>query len=365
MYKVMLVDDMEISLRLIKRMKLWKGETSFTIAAEARDGHDALEILHNDKLDLVITDIKMPKMDGIELLKEVMAKKLCPCIVFLSDYANFEYAKQGIQFGAFDYLNKPVEYTDMKNLLERVDLFLQSKQREAELVRNLEEKLEEKIEDFFPAAELEQLIEALNLKLPETPIMVNRLTDTIIKIFENDFIKIGSSLKKAMAEIIHQLKMHYEWLDKYMDVAKYKGIDFTAIDSPSDAAEVFSTAVKEIKSKIDRLEYGNSAEQLEYRISHYVLGRVDNEISIEGIAQSMFMNRKYLSEIFRQRTGELLIEYITRVKMERAVRLLDRSSMKTYEVALLLGYKDTEYFSRVFKRHMGISPSKFRDSVDV
>jgi len=92
-----------------------------------------------------------------------------------------------------------------------------------------------------------------------------------------------------------------------------------------------------------------------------VLENVDNDVSIEGISRAIFMNRKYISEVFRQKTGELLIDYITRVKMARAARLLCESSRKTYEIALQLGYKDTEYFSKLFKKHMGITPSEYRN----
>lgn len=364
MYKVMLVDDMDISLRQIKRMKLWRGETCFNIAAEANNGREALEILQTDRMDLIITDIKMPKVDGIELLKEAKEKNLCPCVVLLSDYANFTYAKQGIQYGAFDYLNKPAEYHDMTKLLDRVQQFLQIKHREIELVRNLVEKLEEKIEDFFPAAELEQLIEILKMKLPETPKIADRLTDTIVKIFENDFVKVGTALNKAMAELIQQIRNCFNWLDKFIDLTKYKRLDFAAMSTPLEAADVFSTAVKSISSEIGRLEYGNNTEQLENRICRYVLERVDSEVSVEGIARSMYMNRKYLGEVFRQKTGERLVDYITKVKVERAVRLLAQSSIKTYEIALLMGYKDTEYFSRLFKKHMGMSPSEYRNRVD-
>ena len=74
------------------------------------------------------------------------------------------------------------------------------------------------------------------------------------------------------------------------------------------------------------------------------------------------MNRKYISEVFRQKTGELLIDYITRVKMARAARLLSQSTRKTYEIALQLGYRDTEYFSRLFKKHMVVTPSEYRNS---
>ncbi len=362
MFRVILVDDMEISRRQVKRLNLWNGETNFTIAAEAQNGQEALEILKQEHFDLLITDIKMPKIDGIELLRETAANGLCPCIVLLSDYEDFSFAKQGIRFGAFDYLGKPPEYGSMRDLLRRAEEFLLKKKNEDELIKSLSEKLEEKLEDSFPSAELEQMIEAALTKKLDIEKDIERLSFAVAALFGNDPVKVGTAFKKSMSELITQLKIHHEWIVKFIDINKYKGQDFVRKDDAHPSPEsVFKEAVSGLYNEIKRLGYGNSEEQIENRICRYVLENVDNDVSIEGISRAIFMNRKYISEVFRQKTGELLIDYITRVKMARAARLLCESSRKTYEIALQLGYKDTEYFSKLFKKHMGITPSEYRN----
>jgi two-component system response regulator YesN len=361
LFRVLLVDDMEISRRQVRRLDLWNGATNFSIAAEAQNGQEALNLLKQEQFDLIITDIKMPKIDGIELLRETAEKELCPCVVLLSDYEDFSFAKQGILHGAFDYLGKPPEYEAMKDMLNRVEQFLVKKKKEDELVKSLEEKLEEKIEDAFPSAELEHLIEAAKGKQPDITAAANRLTESISALFGDDVIKTSTALKKSMSELISQLRSHFAWMCEFIDCNKYKGFDYVTMGDTQSAFEAFGAAVGEMTGEIGRLEYGNSESQIEYKICRYVLENVDNEISIEGIAKVLYMNRKYISEVFRQRTGELLIDYITRVKMTRAARLLLQSGQKTYEIALQLGYRDTEYFSRLFKKHMGVNPSHYRN----
>jgi two-component system response regulator YesN len=363
LYRVLLVDDMEISRRQVRRLNLWNGETCFSIAAEAQNGHEALNLLKREHFDLLITDIKMPKIDGIELLKEAAEGELCHCIVLLSDYEDFSFAKQGILHGAFDYLGKPPEYDKMFDMLSRVEQFLIKKNKENELVKNLEERLEEKIDDAFPSAELELLIDAIMAKRPDASVAASGLGASITALFENDTIKIGAALKKSMAELISQLNEHFDWLHRFVDCNKYSTLDFIGMEDIQLALESFSAAVGELIHEIGKLEYGNAQGQLEYKICHFVLDNVDNEVSIGRIAEALFMNRKYISEVFRQRTGELLIDYITRVKMARAARLLFQGSLKTYEIALQLGYRDTEYFSRLFKKHKGLSPSEYRNRV--
>ncbi|HEY8349451.1 MAG TPA: response regulator [Clostridia bacterium] len=362
MYRVLLVDDMEISRRQVRRLNLWNGETNFCIAAEAQNGQEALNLLRQEKFDLLITDIKMPKINGIELMKETAENSLCPCVVLLSDYEDFEYARLGIQYGAFDYLGKPPEYNSMLDLLKRAEQYLHRKEQEEKLVRSLSEKLEEKIGDTFPSAELEQLIEAVKTKQQDITGDIDRLCNAIEALYGNDPIKTGTALKKSMSELVSNLKTQYTWFVNFIDSNKYRNLDFVAADGSQTAREAFGDAVKELCGSIRSFEYGNSEDQLENRICRYVLDNVDTELSIEGISKVLFMNRKYISEVFRQKTGELLIDYITRIKMARAARLLCQSTRKTYEIALQLGYRDTEYFSRLFKKHMGVTPSEYRNS---
>lgn len=362
MFRVLLVDDMEISRRQVKRLSLWNGETNFIIAAEARNGQEALNLLRQDKFDLLITDIKMPKIDGIELMKETVENGLCPCVVLLSDHEDFSFARLGIQYGAFDYLGKPPEYSSMLDLLKRVEQHLYKKKREEELLRSLSEKLEEKIGDAFPTAELEQLIEAFKTRQQDITADIGRLCAAIEALFGDDPIKTGTAFKKSMSELITQLKLHYPWLTCFIDGNRYKSLDFVTNDGLRTASDAFGDAVMELYEAIRKFEYGTREDQLENRICRYVLENVDTVLSIEGISKVLFMNRKYLSEVFRQKTGELLIDYITRIKMARAARLLCRSTRKTYEIALQLGYRDTEYFSRLFKKHMGVTPSEYRNS---
>lgn len=358
----MLVDDMEISRRQVKRLNLWNGETNFTIGAEAQNGQEALNILKQEQFDLLITDIKMPKIDGIELLKESTENELCSCVVLLSDYEDFSYAKRGIQYGAFDYLGKPPEYSSMLDLLKRVEEFLLKKRREDGLVKSLSEKLEEKMEDSFPQAELEQMIDAVKSNQPDISVDIDRLANVIAALYGNDTVRMGTAFKKSMSELITQLKIHYGWIGRFIDSYKYKKLDFFEEDNTHSAPESFRKAVASFYEEVRKLEYGNAEDQIENRICHYVLENVDNEVSIEGIAKTLYMNRKYISEVFRQKTGELLIDYITRAKMARAARLLCESGRKTYEIALQLGYRDTEYFSRLFKKHMGFTPSEYRST---
>lgn len=129
MYRVLIVDDIDILRYDLKRMKVWGETTGFAIEDEASDGREALKKLRESSFDLLITDIRMPVMDGMELLRAVSKENLCPCIVMLSDYTEYSYAREGLLHGAFDYLGKPVNQNDILELLGRAKIFLDQKKR--------------------------------------------------------------------------------------------------------------------------------------------------------------------------------------------------------------------------------------------
>lgn len=118
MYKVLLVED-DTALRFIySKMKTWS-ECGFSIAAEAANGKQALEILENKSFDLIFTDIRMPFVDGIEMLQKLHDNGNTIPVIFASSYDEFEYARQGLILGAFDYLLKPVEQKKLEEVLKR------------------------------------------------------------------------------------------------------------------------------------------------------------------------------------------------------------------------------------------------------
>jgi DNA-binding NtrC family response regulator len=112
--QVMLVDDeVEFLETLIKRMK--KRDVDIT---GVKSGEEALSALDQNQVDVVILDVRMPGMDGIEALKEIKRRHPLIEVIMLTGHASVEVAVQGMELGAFDYLMKPI---DIDELLYKVE----------------------------------------------------------------------------------------------------------------------------------------------------------------------------------------------------------------------------------------------------
>lgn len=110
----------------------------------------------------------------------------------------------------------------------------------------------------------------------------------------------------------------------------------------------------------------NDEEDVHYTISnarHYIDEHLAEDISVSSIAESLYITPNYFSRLFKRITGEGCNEYIVRKRIEKAKSLLETTSIKTGKIAMMVGYRDSNYFSLAFKKHTGKSPTKYREEM--
>lgn len=122
--KIVIVED-EIRIREGIAKLLKKLGDDYEVLGEASDGKEGVELCLEKKPDLVITDIRMPKMDGIEMLSQLYAQDVKPKAIVVSAYSEFEYARGAMKLGVTEYLLKPISLMDFSNALENVRLQIQ------------------------------------------------------------------------------------------------------------------------------------------------------------------------------------------------------------------------------------------------
>ncbi|WP_281886374.1 response regulator [Paenibacillus sp. YYML68] len=115
-HRVVLVDDENIIVRSLRAALPWD-EMGMEVVADASNGKDGLRLIRELKPDIVISDIRMPVLDGIAMMKEALEERPAPIFVLLSGYSEFEYAREAVRAGAFDYLLKPVDHEELESVM--------------------------------------------------------------------------------------------------------------------------------------------------------------------------------------------------------------------------------------------------------
>lgn len=363
MFKVMIVDDMEIMRRQIKRLPVW-GETSgFYIIDEAEDGQEALEKLQIQPVDLLITDIRMPRVNGIELLKECNENSLAACTVFLSEHSEFSFAKEAIQYGIFDYIVKPVNQEELRKLLLKAKDYLKVKEEAKIHVKKLEDKLIEKIDIYYPTEQLNSIIKYVLEGDRKAIDVVLIMADNTAIALENDMMKTALVLQRAYNEIWVSVKTSHEWIEKFLDTKPYEEISLVQYDNIDLMKIKTKETIENLISIINKFILYSKKSPLIREICNYVIRNIEGEINIGNISEVLFLSKNYVGDIFKQETGMTVGEYITMIKIERAKQLIIDGVLKNYEIAQKLGYNNVEYFGKLFKKNTGLSPLEFKNTL--
>lgn len=250
MIRVLIVEDEEVARKGIVQTLDWK-EMGCTVVGEAANGKQGIDLAGELEPDLIITDVRMPYVDGISMIHQLREDGCRAHVVMLSAHSDFGYAKSAMREGAVDYLLKPLRVEELKETIRRV---------------------------FYGRTENEKI--------------------------------------KKVKETAGKLQLKKDIENKYVNRA------------------------------------------LSYAERHY-----NDEISIKTLADYLQISEGYLSRVFKKETGYTFTNYVMYYRIGMACELLKNCRMKVYEAAERVGYSDTAYFSTLFKKIMGMSPTEYQESI--
>ena len=144
MYKVFLVEDEIVAREGIRDNVNWKS-AGFEFCGEAPDGEIALPLIEAAQPDVLITDIKMPFMDGLQLSKIIREHMPWVKIIILSGHDEFDYARTAVKIGVTEYMLKPASAKDLQNVLQRVAVSLDQERMERENLKRLRDQVEDNL----------------------------------------------------------------------------------------------------------------------------------------------------------------------------------------------------------------------------
>lgn len=339
MYKILFIDDDETIEFIVSRMKIWES-SNFKITRYAKNGMEALSILEKESFDLIITDIRMPIIDGLELLEDMRKRGDKTLLVLASTYSEFEYAKRGLQNGAIDYIIKPITEENLKELFIRVEKLL--KEKESNLEESKETTLKvskDRIDKWYN----------LFINIEETP-----------ENLQAKYLKELNNILREEKVIFSELLFEGVWeriIKVFPWIVKLENIEFLFNE------ESFEEEVQEKISSIQEIikKYKlNKYDSLINKICEIIIKNIGKDKLLDIIAEELELSKDYIGKLFKNKIGITLNEYSTILKMEYGKKLLKTTNKKVYEISEELGYSTVDYFSKLFKNYTSLTPVQYR-----
>lgn len=482
MITIVLADDEKLIRAGLKKILLDSIDIPLEII-EAKNGEEALEFCKEKKPEILITDIRMPVMDGVELMKQLseLDEKQKPAIIVLSGYDDFSYAKAAIQSGALSYILKPV---DKKELISAVNSAIMNSQKEEK------EQNEQKFRQIIEKGRLDDVsgLPEITIKnglrciviYGKNPIqaveavmhdrryyVVEQTRNSVLLVYPFDGVEVkydptyldtyivgisgpadDYSMLRTMRRQARTAAMQsffdaetgmmlerqrrgglYYWENDthisdftQLDEGYEKMISHCDIASPEEAqkdvenlfncfkdnaklnSETLCYLYRKITSNMftrypgftdsdmylhiksimieNIFEFANLPEWqssvLDYAVYLAALLKQDTKespyitealafikthfkknINMAMVANQVSVNYTWFSEKFKEHTGVNFNEYLKRLRIEEAKKLLEKGCYKVYEVAERCGFSDVKYFMKIFREETGMSPTEW------
>ncbi|NLZ67759.1 MAG: AraC family transcriptional regulator [Spirochaetales bacterium] len=246
-YQVIIVEDEMFTLRELKETINWEN-LGLNLIGTANNGKAGEVLIKELNPDIVITDIRLPGQDGLEMLEKAPVQGA----IILSGHTNFSYTRKAIQLGVFDYLPKPID-----------------------------------------DEELERTLLKLTKKLDE----------------ENQ------------------------------EIAKFKNEE----------------QMLTLKTEVNNLSISTVIE--------YIFNNYNKPITLSQMADLVSLTESHLSTVFKAETDMGFLQYLTAVRINKVCELMKNPKLNITEIALSCGFPTPGYFTKIFKRYLGQTPSEYRDKL--
>lgn len=479
----MLVDDEYMILEGLKYLLPWE-ELGFEIVQTARNAKEALAYLSENTIDLLITDITMPEMTGIEMVEAAQKEGHQFATIILSGYQEFEYAKKSMQLGVKNYLVKPVDKAELLATVKEVkEIFVAQKQRQEQRQTLIENHLVRWMNDELNDQEFEELLEwcALKDEGPYTVIQIeaeveplqhvviylseqkqslvvanwlvpvqkilwvfqggneslqqkikqletvfpNQLEtfigepvtewENVYKSYDrikqmvrlknfypdlipenrhfdklsnqqieqsllsfNQSLMIGDAktIKQVLTEIFIEIRAHHYDPESARYLSFFLFADISR-QYPQAKEDIYEQALDKIRNSqtIDELQTLLETILIEVKaypeVKQYseIVGKIvamvkesyREDLNLKAVADEMHLNVVYLGQLFKKETQSSFSQYLNQVRIRQAQQLLLYTQDTVNEISDEVGYNNTNYFSKMFKKLNGITPKEFRE----
>lgn len=342
MYKILIVEDEELE-RTSMKIFLEENLLDVEIAGEAKSGYEAVEMIDTREINMMLVDINIPGMDGMEVIKYARKKLPEAVIIITTAYDDFNIAHKAIKLKVDDFLLKPIR---KEVLLDAVKAFGSrlGEGHQTGKSNKLLSRFEVELKKCSYKASVDLLreyVDQLYLEEHDVNIISKRLQEvakSIVRISEELGINDTNELVVQMEKLKIKYLLYNNKHDAYSEIIKMVDILFDKMN---------------IRGKLS--DGGMKA------VVDYIERNLKKGISLEDVANHVNISTYYLSKIFKKEMGVNFITYVTDRKMDLAKEMLVNTDIPVLNIALDLAYNEANYFSKAFKKKTGLTPSEYRE----
>jgi two-component system response regulator YesN len=414
MYDILLVDDEPAARKSLEYLLDYE-KHGFQVAEEASNGAEAIELMAGQSFQLIITDIRMPVMDGLKFAAQVRESRDVP-IIIVSGYEDFEYARQALKVGVVDYLLKPVGAEELAAKLSEIKQKIEDKMLTEQRLYHALPIMREQwlrhwahgvLEDpsFLGRLELSTQQENFSsfclmlIELESRPKAYYEQQDQDLKIRRFAVKNVVEEVCGKQGELFEESDMRYGliWMgdeaalnqDRMLQRAtmiieatgRYARESVTIAIGPivvgfQNLVQSYLSSLKVLDGKTSstegpiligtRLDWKQEPQVklTVERVKEIARKQFQHNLNLRQIAGQIYMNPTYLGQLFKMHEGISFQQYLLKLRMDKAKELLLNTDRKVYEIAAEVGYRELDWFYKKFREYEGKSPTEFRGESD-
>lgn len=344
MHNVLIIDDDKLAREGLRSIICWE-KYNLKVVGDVANGVQALEFLKENQVDLAIVDISLPLISGFEFIE--ISKKKFPALkyVVLSFHEDFENVHNAMQYGVLDYISKlRLEETDCENTFSRIGKLLDKDVSGQDMQAELSADDAAGEDDGLTSGELADF-RAVWGKLQWV------YSDRV-------YAQLLEELKKSNISK-RQLERLLMWISQELEIAFDFIRDVPFLNEKADGFGWMEECRTCLYYYVDKLTEYRNMKVCILRSVIFIKNNFSSQITSEEVAQAVNMSRSYFSINFRQETGDTFYDFLKNERIDYAMRILQTKLIRTEDLALLVGYEDSKYFSKVFLQETGMNCSEY------
>lgn len=386
MYRILIIDDEPIVKIALRSILPWENY-GFSICGTASNGLEALSLINSQNPDIIITDLKMPEMDGLKLIQTLKEQDYPGEILVLSNYEDFDFVRSALLLGAADYLLKiKIQPDTLLACLNKTVEKLAAKKKivPLETMELRKEPIEKLLLDFFMG---QDELDAFLKKHAEAQLTFMKESCAICyvtfeKFSSNEAFSISQNLLRDMIlDAVQGILQPY-----ILTLNEYSALVLFSQKELSGSGIMVEQLVKKLYNRFTmyqsfapdmpyqealadyeeaRLAYqGFSKNEGHYKADiaktlEYIEQNYMHRLTLSSISANVNLSPSYLCRIFKTEVGTNITSYLNNLRVRKAASLIRENDLSLKEISALVGIDDQLYFSRLFKKCMGISPSEY------